>query len=68
MGPTSRVLIGEMILPDTVTAGCDAFPFFMDINMLMEGGLESTEEQWVRLLREVGLRVEKIWKHPDNFV
>ncbi|KAK0728822.1 O-methyltransferase [Lasiosphaeria miniovina] len=66
MGPTSRVLIGEMILPATAVAGCDPLPFFMDVNMFMEGGVERTEEQWRRLLDEVGLRIEKIWRLPDN--
>ncbi|KAJ8124216.1 hypothetical protein ONZ43_g9 [Nemania bipapillata] len=52
MGPTSRVLIGEMILPTTAAAGSDPFPFFMDLNMFMEGGVERTEEHWVKLLSE----------------
>jgi hypothetical protein len=66
MGPTSRVLIGEMILPATATAGSDPFPFFMDLNMFMEGGLERSEEQWHKLLGEVGLQIENIWRLPDN--
>ena len=66
MGPTSRVLIGEMILPATATPGSDPFPFFMDLNMFMEGGVERSEEDWGRLLREVGLRIENIWRLPDN--
>ncbi|KAI1824146.1 O-methyltransferase [Xylaria intraflava] len=66
MGPTSRVLICEMILPTTATAGSDPFPFFMDLNMFMEGGIERSEEHWLRLLKEVGLKVEKIWRQPDN--
>ncbi|KAF3766640.1 O-methyltransferase [Cryphonectria parasitica EP155] len=66
MGPTSRVLIGEMILPGTAAPGADPFPFFMDLNMFMEGGIERTEEHWGRLLGEVGLQIEKIWRHPDN--
>ena len=66
MGPTSRVLIGEMILPATATAGSDPFPFFMDLNMFMEGGIERTEEQFTKLLGQVGLRLENIWRNPDN--
>lgn len=66
MGPTSRVLIGEMILPATAAPGSDPFPFFMDLNMFMEGGIERGEEHWGQLLGEVGLRIEKIWRLPDN--
>lgn len=66
MGPTSRVLIGEMILPATAAPGSDAFPFFMDLNMFMEGGVERNEEQWHKLLGEVGLKIEKIWRLPEN--
>lgn len=68
MGPSSRVLICEMILPTTTVAGSDPFPFFMDINMLMEGGVERNEMQWHRLLGQVGLKIVKIWYHPDNRV
>ncbi|ORY18405.1 O-methyltransferase [Clohesyomyces aquaticus] len=66
MGPTSRVLIGEMILPSSPTAGTDPFPFFMDINMFMEGGLERNEEHFTKLLGEVGLKINKIWRLPEN--
>lgn len=66
MGPTSRVLIGEMILPTSVAAGQDPFPFFMDINMFMEGGVERTEQQFEKLLAEVGLKIDKIWRLADN--
>ncbi|MCJ1439482.1 hypothetical protein MMC27_008876 [Xylographa pallens] len=66
MGPTSRVLIGELILPATATAGSDPFPFSMDINMFMEGGVERSEQQWHKLLEGVGLKIDKIWRLPDN--
>ncbi|KXX75979.1 Demethylsterigmatocystin 6-O-methyltransferase [Madurella mycetomatis] len=66
MGPTSRVLVGEMILPATAVPGSDPFPFFMDLNMFMEGGVERNEEQWRRLLGDAGLEIEKIWRLPDN--
>ena len=66
MGPTSRILIGEMVLPATAAPGSDPFPFFMDLNMYMEGGLERTEAHWEQLLGEAGLKIEKIWRQPDN--
>lgn len=66
MGPTSRVLICEMILPTIAAAGSDPFPFFMDLNMFMEGGIERSEEQWANLLAEAGLTIAKIWRRPEN--
>ncbi|EDU47091.1 O-methyltransferase [Pyrenophora tritici-repentis] len=66
MEPDSRVLIGEMILPSTVTAGSDPMPYFMDLNMFMEGGIERTEEQWIELLDAVGLEIVKIWRLTVN--
>ncbi|KAH7064492.1 O-methyltransferase [Paraphoma chrysanthemicola] len=66
MGPTSRVLIGEMILPASQPAGTDPFPFFMDINMFMEGGLERSEEQFSSLLSSVGLKIDRVWTLAEN--
>jgi hypothetical protein len=66
MGPTSRVLLGEMILPSSQPAGTDPFPFFMDINMFMEGGLERSEEQFSSLLRSVGLKIDRVWTLAEN--
>ncbi len=66
MGSTSRVLIGEMIIPDTAAAGSDPLPFFMDLNMFMEGGLERTEDDFRSLLAGAGLELVKVWRHPDN--
>lgn len=66
MGPTSRVLIGEMILPSSQPVGVDPFPFFMDINMFMEGGLERNEEQFSSLLRSVGLKIDRVWRLAVN--
>lgn len=68
MGPTSRVVIAEMILPTTAGPGSDPYPFVMDVCMFMESGVERNEGQWEKLLREAGLRIEKIWRHPENAV
>jgi hypothetical protein len=57
-----------MIIPTSAGPGSDPFPFVMDLNMFMESGLERTEEHWRKLIGEVGLRIEKIWRHPGNLV
>lgn len=66
MGPTSRLLIGEMTLPTTAGPESDPFPFVMDLCMFMESGVERNEEQWDKLLQDVGLKIEKVWRLPDN--
>ncbi|KAK8075445.1 hypothetical protein PG997_010108 [Apiospora hydei] len=64
MGPTSRLLFGDMILPETAQPGDDALPFYMDLRMLMIGGTERSETQWKQLLESVGLVIVKIWRLP----
>ncbi|KAK8016735.1 hypothetical protein PG993_014924 [Apiospora rasikravindrae] len=64
MGPTSRLLFGDMILPETARPGDDALPFYMDLRMLMIGGTERSEAQWKQLLETVGLVIVKIWRLP----
>ncbi|KAK8104752.1 O-methyltransferase [Apiospora kogelbergensis] len=64
MGPTSRLLFGDMILPKSAKPGDDALPFCMDLRMLMIGGTERSESQWKALLDSVGLVIVKIWRLP----
>ncbi|KAK7914208.1 hypothetical protein PG985_011911 [Apiospora marii] len=64
MGPTSRLLFGDMVLPESARPGDDALPFGMDLRMLMIGGKERTEAQWRQLLESVGLVIVKIWRLP----
>lgn len=64
MGPTSRVLLGEMILPDRAVPGCDPLPFWMDMRMFMLTGQERSQGQWQQLLGSVGLSIVKIWRLP----
>ncbi|KAK7999623.1 o-methyltransferase-like protein [Apiospora arundinis] len=64
MGPTSRLLFGDMILPESAKPGDDALPFCMDLRMLMIGGTERSESQWKALLESVGLAIVKIWRLP----
>ena len=65
MGPTSRVLLGEMILPDRAAPGCDPLPFWMDLRMLMLTGTERSVHQWEQLLSSVGLSIFNIWRMPS---
>jgi hypothetical protein len=62
MGPTSRVILCEYVMPEDDNLGDDIFPYLMDFLLFMGGGLERTEAQWRELLGSVGLEIVKIWK------
>lgn len=61
----SKILINEMVVP---LEGGDLFALQSDINMMsIVAGMERTEEQWHRLLGEVGLKIVKVWtEEPDS--
>lgn len=55
----SKLLINEMVLPDT---GVNRKGAFLDLSMMaLETGAERTSQQWDELLASAGLRIEKIW-------
>ena len=61
MKPNSRILIEELVMPDT---GVSVVNAGVDIAMLvLPGGIERTESQWRRLCASVEprLEVKKIW-------
>jgi len=59
LGPTSKILIDEMVLPDQgVHWGATQIDMLM---MACHAALERTEEQWYTLLDRAGLKVQKIW-------
>ncbi|KAL8716477.1 MAG: hypothetical protein Q9225_006204, partial [Loekoesia sp. 1 TL-2023] len=56
----SKLLIDEMVLPDTNIPPKGAF---LDLTMMaVETGSERTSGQWHDLLKSAGLRIEKIWR------
>ncbi|RAR07913.1 S-adenosyl-L-methionine-dependent methyltransferase [Stemphylium lycopersici] len=55
MGPESRILVDEVVLPDTKVPWQVAM---MDLAMMAAlGGIERSKEDWVKLLGKAGLRV-----------
>lgn len=46
MGPTSRVVLCEYIIPEDDNPGDDIFPYLMDFLLFMCCGLESTGTRW----------------------
>ena len=61
MGAHSRLLIGELVVPNNAPLGSDLTPYWMDIAMLAIGGKERSEKEFGRLLGEAGLKLVKVW-------
>lgn len=58
-GVYSKLLIFEWVLPDK---NVPLYPSLLDVNMMaVLNGMERTEEQWVNLLAQAGLKVVKFW-------
>jgi hypothetical protein len=63
MGPTSRLLIGEVIVPARTEVGEDLSTYWMDMVMISIGGKERSEKEFVALLENAGLVLFKIWPY-----
>ncbi|OBT41467.1 hypothetical protein VE00_08072 [Pseudogymnoascus sp. WSF 3629] len=64
MAPDSRLLIGEMVVPEvpkTGYEGLDMTVYWMDMCMLVIGGKERSEKEFKAILDAAGLRLVKIW-------
>ena len=61
MGPTSRLLIGEFILPDRAQVGDDFTIRWMDFCMIPLSGKERTQKMFEELFDTAGLELVKIW-------
>jgi len=61
MGPTSRLLIAEFVIPDQTTPGEDMSPYWMDMVMLAIGGKERNRKAFESLLERANLELVKIW-------
>lgn len=62
MGPHSRVILNEMILPDVL---CPLYAACLDLNMMtLHSGMERSEKQWRNLLHSAGLEIVKFWHNP----
>lgn len=61
MGPTSRLLIGEFILPDQAKIGDDFTIRWMDFCMLTLSGKERMLREFEDLFEGAGLELVKVW-------
>ncbi|KAF2473185.1 S-adenosyl-L-methionine-dependent methyltransferase [Lindgomyces ingoldianus] len=64
MGPESRVIIDEVVLPDTNVPWQAAY---MDITMMASlGGMERTKAEWEILMDQAGLKILEIHKYDPK--
>ena len=64
MNPTGKVLVAELVMPET---GEPHPAKFMDVNMLAmtEGGCERTEKEYAELFNKAGLKLNAIHATPS---
>ncbi|KAK3686896.1 hypothetical protein LTR37_019338 [Vermiconidia calcicola] len=65
MGPTSRLLIGDFVVPEKTHIGDDFMIYWMDFSMMMLTGKEKTAKQFEMILDAAGLELVQI--HPYAF-
>lgn len=64
MGPKSKILINELVLPNQ---GAHWLTTSLDLGiMTCVAACERTEEEFRALFASVGLEVAGIWKHPEG--
>jgi demethylsterigmatocystin 6-O-methyltransferase len=64
MGPDSRIIIDEVVLPDI---GAPWQAAYMDLTMMYSlGGAERTKTEWENLLNEAGLKILQIHKYDPK--
>lgn len=61
MGPTSRLLIAELVIPAKTEVGEDMSPYWMDMVMISIGGKERNLKEFKELLDSVGLEFVNCW-------
>ncbi|KAL2063150.1 hypothetical protein VTL71DRAFT_6222 [Oculimacula yallundae] len=61
MGPTSRFIIADMIMPEKVEMGTEVTPYWMDFNLMMLNGTEKSKAQFEEILDAAGLEIVKIY-------
>ncbi|TGO32521.1 hypothetical protein BHYA_0310g00080 [Botrytis hyacinthi] len=64
MGPTSRVVIADMIRPEKTDIGGEMMIYWMDFCMMMLNGKEKSEKEFREIIDAAGLEVIKIWRYP----
>jgi hypothetical protein len=62
MGPDSRLIVSDMIVPDRVDVGGDMVLYWLDFSLLTISGKERTMGDFNRMFEEAGLELVKVYK------
>ncbi|KKY19905.1 putative o-methyltransferase-like protein [Phaeomoniella chlamydospora] len=68
MGPDSRLIICDMLLPDRVEVGGPMEPYWLDFSLLCISGIEKTLKEFNEIFDAVGLELVKVWPSKINRV
>ncbi|KAK0636307.1 S-adenosyl-L-methionine-dependent methyltransferase [Bombardia bombarda] len=61
MGPDSRLIICDMLVPDKVEVNGPTELYWLDLNLMMISGKEKTLKEFHELLDAAGLELVKVW-------
>lgn len=61
MGPQSRVMIGEVVLPSQVVVAGEMTGYWKDMVMLVIGGKERSAKEFEKILESAGMELVKVW-------
>ncbi|OBT79870.1 hypothetical protein VF21_01571 [Pseudogymnoascus sp. 05NY08] len=61
MGPDSRLIVCDMVIPQPVEVGGNAHPYWMDFSLMLISGKEKTMREFGDMFEEVGLELVKVW-------
>ena len=61
MGPTSRLIIADMVMPEKTQMGGDLTIYWLDFIMMTLNGKEKTEKEFVEITDAAGLEIVKVW-------
>lgn len=64
MGPDSRLIVSDMLIPDRVQTGGDLTLYWLDFSLLTISGRERNLADFLNLFDQVGLELVKVYKAP----
>ena len=65
MGPDSKLLIAENVVPDHVS-NTETYCYWIDMIMMMFAGKERSNGDWRTLFDRLGIELVKVWKAKEG--
>jgi hypothetical protein len=67
MGPESRLLIAEMLIPDRAIAGQAVMVYAIDLGLMAISGGQRTLDEYRGIIEQAGLRLVKVHERQDSY-